>query len=106
MFSLKKVSSNDYKYAYDFYLNDEKIGGFYINNMDYITFFIDDARQGNGYGNILFEKILNELKNLDIQKVYAEVASDNIKARKMFSKNGIPDAGMYQEVFKYVIFLK
>ncbi len=105
MYYLKKINSNSYKYVYDFYFDDEKIGGFYIDEMDYITFFINDDKQENGYGNILFKYILDELKSIGLKKIYAEVSSDNIKARKIFSNNKIPDAGVYNDLYQYVIFI-
>ena len=89
-------------------LNDKTIGLGVIDlrKDNIIDFYIIKEYQGNGYGKILFENLLEKLKEKGYKEITLDIDSENIKLVKIISDfNGLHISSK-GEISRYVIPIK
>ncbi len=55
---------------------------------DVINFYVDEQYQGQGFGKMLLEFVIELCKMSDVQSISLEVRETNEKAIKLYEKNG------------------
>ena len=74
-------------------LKDDSVIGYGVINQDIrnmITIYILEEYRGNGYGKILFELILEKIKELGHKEIYLTFDKNNIMMKKIVvSKSGL-----------------
>jgi len=55
-----------------------------------VAFAVDDAHQGLGIGGLLMKHLVAIARNAGLQRLNAEVLSDNAAMLKVFEKSGLP----------------
>lgn len=81
-------------YAFYFVLEvDKKFGG-YIgtwieqDHADIINFFVIEEYQGNGFGTMMLEFVINLVSSVGVPTISLEVRESNAKAISLYEKNG------------------
>jgi len=81
-------------YAFYFVLEvDKKFGG-YIgtwieqDHADIINFFVIEEYQGNGFGTMMLEFVINLVSSVGVPTISLEVRESNTKAISLYEKNG------------------
>lgn len=102
------IQLEEYHYCYKLVKDEETIGFGTINkNKENLLFvFISEENRGNGYGKILFEKMLQETKNIGHKEARVTFNKGNIPMLKIVSDNGGVHLSSNEELVKYVIPLK
>lgn len=90
------------------YYNSEKVGRIYIYNIDYKNekceygIALDPEYSGKGIAYEASKLLLNYVfSNLKIRKIYLELFSDNMRAKKLYEKIGFKQEGYFNdEIYK------
>jgi len=95
----------DYKNIYKLVKDDKTIGYGTINkdieNLIYI--FIEEKSRGEGYGHLLFEKMVEEVKKDGAKEIRLIFRKDNIKMLKIVTRAGGLHLSTIGENVKYVV---
>lgn len=98
----------DYEQCYKLVEDDKTIGAGTINkdkeNLMYI--FVKQELRGNGYGKILFSKMLDEAKKIGYKEIPLTFPKENIQMVKIVNDNGGLHISTDEDEVKYVIPLK
>lgn len=76
------------------------IVGFALDEAEILQLWIKKELQGKGYGRILLQKIIEDLKKNHILDIFLEVRSDNISAIKLYEKLGFSNVGIRKDYYK------
>ena len=95
----------DYKSLFKLTKDNKTIGYGTINkdekNLIYI--FIEENLRGNGYGKILFSKMLEEIKKEGHKDIIVQFKINNIPMLKIVENNGGLNLSTEEGIFKYLI---
>ncbi len=98
------------KYDHSFKLvKDNQPLGFGTINKDKensVFIFINKEHRGNGYGKILFSKMLEETKNIGYDEVKIQFSKENTPMLKIADDNGGKQTSSDENSVKYVFSLK
>ena len=113
MFDLIKIEGNlnpnlqiqDYDYCYKLVKDNQAVGFGTINKdkENALFIFIDKNQRGNGYGKVLFSKMLEETKNIGYNEAKIKFESDNIPMLKIATENGAKHLSTDGKEVRYVI---
>lgn len=77
------------------------IGGyFYMEDGEILNFLIDDEYQHQGFGQQLFDNIMEEAKEELVRRVTLEVRENNIKGLNFYQKNGFNPISIRKHYYK------
>ncbi len=95
----------DYKCCYKLEKDNQGIGYGTINKdqENQVFIFIDREQRGNGYGKILFSKILDETKNMGYEEVKITFGKDNEPMLKITKDNNGKQISEDEDSVKYTI---
>ena len=83
-------------------INDEVVGyiGRYelLNEAEVLNFVVDETYQRQGIGQTLFNKVEEDLPNLE--KMTLEVRESNTKAKNFYTKNGFKQISIRKNYYK------
>lgn len=84
-------------------LEDDKVIGYigcyvYIGDIEVLNFVIDEAYQRKGYGQMLFDYMVNETGH--VRSITLEVRRSNEKGKNFYFKNGFKEVGVRKEYYK------
>lgn len=83
-------------------INDEVVGyiGRYelLNEAEVLNFVVDETYQRQGIGQMLFNKVEEDLPNLE--KMTLEVRESNTKAKNFYTKNGFKQISIRKNYYK------
>jgi len=98
----------DYDYCYKLVKDNQGIGYGTINKDtdNKLFIYIDKQERGNGYGKILFSKMLDETKNIGYQEVKITFDKENVPMQKIAEDNGGRQISSDGDSIKYVITIK
>ena len=104
----KVLSPREYEQCYKLVNDNETIGVGTINkdkeNLLYI--FVKQELRGNGYGKILFSKMIDEARKKGYEEVKLTFPRENIQMVKIVNDNGALHQATNENEVKYVIPLK
>ena len=104
----KALPSVNFDKCFQFIKDDRPLGVGTINkdkeNLIYI--YIKQELRGNGYGKVLFSKMMEEAKKEGYQEVKVTFPKDNIQMVKIVDDNGGVEQSVNENEVKYVIPLK
>lgn len=109
---VKADEENLYPEKYDYcykLVNDNQPLGFATINKDKenaLFIFINKEQRGNGYGKILFSKMLDETKKIGYNEVKITFSKENIPMIKIADDNGGNQTSSDEDSVKYVFSLK
>ena len=98
----------DYKYIYKM-VKDEKVIGYGTINKDQenvIYIYIQEEYRGNGYGKILFHKMIEETKKEGIREIKLIFKRNNIQMLKIATNVGGLHLSTMEENVQYLIHIK
>lgn len=98
----------DYKSIYKM-IKDEKVIGYGTINKDQenvIYIFIQEEYRGNGYGKILFHKMIEETKKEGFKEIKLKFERNNIQMLKIVTKEGGLHLSTMGENVQYLIPIK
>ena len=75
-------------------------GNMVADQADIISFIIKDKYRRQGFGTILFEKLVSSLKSKGVKEVFLEVSEKNINAQKFYNKFGFKKIGFRKNYYK------
>lgn len=95
----------DYDYCYKLVKDEQGIGYGTINKNkeNQLFIFIDKQERGNGYGKILFSKMLQETKNIGYNEVKISFEKENTPMKKIANDNGATQISEDENNVKYII---
>ena len=98
----------EYDYCYKLVKDNQGIGYGTINKdqENQLFIFIDKQERGNGYGKILFSKMLEETKKNGYNEVNIAFEKENIPMYKIAEDNGAVQISTQGDTLKYVISIK
>ena len=98
----------DYEHYYKLLRDNQGIGYGTINKdkENELFIFIDKNERGNGYGKVLFSKMLEETKNLGYKELKIQFDKENAPMKKIATENGGVETSKEGDNFKYIIPLK
>ncbi|MDD3822116.1 MAG: GNAT family N-acetyltransferase [Bacilli bacterium] len=101
--SFLKISPLDHNYL--FKVDNVIMGCGRINTdgTNKIEFLILNQYRGNGYGEILFNELIKEVKRLGYKEIFITLANDNIKAKRIVEKGKGLQISSQPGTVKYVI---
>lgn len=83
-------------------VNEEVIGYIgrylFLKEAELLNFVIDEAYQHQGFGQLLFDYMVKEMK--DVKKITLEVRESNQKAIQFYYKNGFTKIHTRKEYYK------
>ena len=84
-------------------LEDDKVIGYigcyvYIGDIEVLNFVIDEEYQRKGYGQMLFDYMVNETGH--VRSITLEVRRSNEKGKNFYFKNGFREVGVRKEYYK------
>ena len=83
-------------------INEEVVGyiGRYelLNEAEVLNFVVDETYQRQGIGQMLFNKVEEDLPNLE--KMTLEVRESNTKAKNFYTKNGFKQISIRKNYYK------
>lgn len=83
-------------------INNEVVGYIgryeYVGEVEILNFVVDEDYQRQGIGQMLFDKMLNEIK--EINKITLEVRRSNQKAINFYYKNGFKEIHVRKNYYK------
>jgi len=88
---------------------DSKIIGYGKVTDNYnnrIEIYIEQDYRGNGYGKILFEKMIDVIKNLNLNDVHITSPKQNIQMKKIITDFGGKQVSIDDEIVQYILPLK
>lgn len=83
--------------------NDDVVIGYigryyFFQEAEVLNFVVDDSYQRQGYGQKLFDKMVEDMK--DVKKITLEVRASNIKGINFYTKNGFKQVGVRKKYYK------
>jgi len=104
----KALPNVNYDKCFKLVKDGKPLGVGTINNdkENQIYIYIKQELRGNGYGKILFSKMIDEAKKEGYQEVKVTFPKDNIQMVKIVDDNGGVQQSSNQNEVKYVISLK
>ena len=83
--------------------NDDVVIGYigryyFFQEAEVLNFVVDESYQRQGYGQKLFDKMVENMKN--IKKITLEVRASNIKGINFYTKNGFKQVGVRKKYYK------
>lgn len=66
-----------------------------------VSFFLDEAYQGKGYGSILLDKIINDCHRVNIKTLVAILLDVNKKSIHLLKKFGFQKWGHFRDVVEF-----
>ena len=82
------------------------IGHIYANmaadQVDILTFIIKDKYRRQGFGTILFGKLISTLKRKGVKEFFLEVSEKNIDAQKFYNRFGFIKIGSRKNYYKTI----
>ena len=102
------IHPEKYDYCYKL-VKDEQPLGFGTINKDKenaLFIFINKEQRGNGYGKILFSKMLEETKNIGYNEVKITFSKENTPMLKIADDNGGKQTSADEDSVKYIFKLK
>ena len=104
----ENLQPEKYDYCYKL-VKDNQLLGFGTINKDKenaLFIFINKEQRGNGYGKILFSKMLEETKNMGYDEVKITFSKENEPMIKIVDDNGGQQTFADEDSVKYVFPLK
>ena len=100
-----EVLPKEYESAYKLVKDDKTIGFGTINNdkENALYIYINEEERGNGYGKILFSKMLDQTKSIGCDRPQITFAKENIPMTKIAVDNGGTLISSDGETVKYRI---
>lgn len=97
-----------YEYCYKLVKDNQPLGFGTINKdkENALFIFINKEQRGNGYGKILFSKMLEETKNIGYNEVKIIFSKENTPMIKIADDNGGKQISADEGSIKYVFSLK
>ena len=89
---------------------DNKLKGFVIGDIinidniieyEILLIYIDNEKRNLGYASKLLSTIYSGLNHRNLKKIYLEVASNNYKAIKLYTKNGYNKTGTRKKYYNF-----
>ena len=89
---------------------DNKLKGFVIGDIinidniieyEILLIYIDNEKRNLGYASKLLSNIYSGLNHRNLKKIYLEVASNNYKAIKLYTKNGYNKTGTRKKYYNF-----
>ncbi len=110
-----KLNQNDLKYFKFLGWNKEQfekqffkdnfygLGLFFDNKLkgEILLIYIDNEKRNLGYASKLLSNIYLGLNHRNLKKIYLEVASNNYKAIKLYTKNGYKKKGTRKKYYNF-----
>ena len=87
-------------------VKDDNVIGYGIINKDaknMVTIYISEKYRGNGYGTILFEMILEKIKELGYKEIYLTFDKNNIMMKKIVLAQRGLEISIDNDKVRYVI---
>ena len=108
LISEESVHPEKYDYCYKLVKDNQPLGFGTINkDKDNALFiFINKEQRGNGYGNILFSKMLDETKKIGFDEVKITFSKENTPMIKIARDNGGKQIFSDEDSIKYEFSLK
>lgn len=113
---LKDAKECEYYVPAGLYIDDELIGFAMYGSFPHQVegkriwldrFLIDEHYQGQGYGKMMLEYMIEYLKhNFDAKLLYLSLYDDNERAYQMYLKQGFRANGEYDEKHEKIMVLK
>lgn len=100
----ENLQSEKYDYCYKL-VNGEQLLGFGTinkNEENKIFIYINENQRGNGYGKILFSKMLGETKNLGYDDIEITFSKENKPMEKIANDNGGKRTSVDKDSVKYI----
>ena len=88
----------------------DKLKGFVIGDIisidniieyEILLIYIDNEKRNLGYASKLLSTIYSGLNHRNLKKIYLEVASNNYKAIKLYTKNGYNKTGTRKKYYNF-----
>lgn len=100
--------AEEYEYSFKLVKDNQPLGFATINKdkENSIFIFINKEHRGNGYGKILFSKMLEETKNIGYDEVKITFSKENTPMMKIADDNGGKQASSDADSVKYVFKLQ
>lgn len=97
-----------YEYCYKLVKDNQPLGFGTINKdkENALFIFINKEQRGNGYGKILFSKMLEETKNIGYDEVKITFSKENTPMLKIANDNDGKQISSDEDSIKYVFSLK
>ncbi len=104
----KSLEPEKYDYCYKLVKDNQPLGFGTINKdkENTLFIFINKEQRGNGYGKILFLKMLEETRNMGYDEVKITFSKENTPMLKIATDNGGKQASEDEDSIKYVFSLK
>ena len=101
----ERIDTIDYEYCYKLVKDDKEIGLCTINKnkQNVLYIFIRKELRGNGYGKILFSKMVDKLKELGYKDASLIFSKTNIPILKIVTDNGGIHISTDKDTVKYII---
>jgi len=102
------IHPEKYEYCYKLVKDNMPLGFGTINKDkdNAIFIFVNKEQRGNGYGKILFSKMLEETKNIGYDEVKIKFSKENIPMLKIATDNGGNKTSEDADSVKYIFSLK
>ncbi len=83
--------------------NDDVVIGYigryyFFQEAEVLNFVVDESYQRQGYGQKLFDKMVEDMK--DVKKITLEARASNIKGINFYTKNGFKQVGVRKKYYK------
>ena len=100
--------SEKYDYCYKLVKDNQPLGFGTINKdkENALFIFINKEQRGNGYGKILFSKMLEETKEIGFNEVKIAFSKENMPMVKIAEDNGGKQSSSDENSVKYIFSLK
>lgn len=91
--------------TYTLTISEKIVGNATINKdeSNRISIYILPKYRGYGYGQFLFDKLMNELQRLKYSKIYVCFSKDNVQMIKILEKRNAKLVAINKEKVKYLI---
>ena len=100
-----KTSDKENSVKYLLKSNDNEIGYGYIfaKEINPIEIYIYENYQSNGYGKLLFNSLLNILKNKGLKGILFEIDESNYRFINIIGQAGAREFGRNSPIIKFVL---
>lgn len=104
----ENLHSEKYDYCYKLVKGNQPLGFGTINKdkENALFIFINKEQRGNGYGKILFSKMLEETKNIGYNEAKITFSKENTPMLKIATDNGGKQIQSDEDSVKYLFLLK
>lgn len=108
LISEDSIHPEKYDYCYKLVKDNQPLGFGTINKdkENAVFIFINKEQRGNGYGKILFSKMLEESKKIGYNEVKITFSKENSPMRKIAADKGGIEISSDEDSVKYVISTK